>query len=231
MNSPFLTQKRPYFSYDQIEVICAQALAGVGLLPPNPEPIRIDRFLEKRFHISPEYEDLPPGVLGFTLFAPEGPQSVVINRQLDEDTNSHSQKRVRSTLAHEAGHILLHSDLFGVSSVIQLNLLSPMIDRPKVLCRDDSELSTNNHTSYKGKWWEYQANMVIGAILLPKQLLAIAIEPFLEPAGSLRINRLNENVRDYAAQKAAQVFDVNPVVARIRLDQLYPSSVNDQLSI
>jgi hypothetical protein len=56
------SSKQPYFTHSQIDQICCDELRNEGLLPNSPEPIRIDRFIEKRFKVSPTYEDLPDGV-------------------------------------------------------------------------------------------------------------------------------------------------------------------------
>ena len=58
------TYKAPYFTPSQIDNMCCDELRGVGLLPSSPEPIRIDRFIEKRFNVSPQYEDLPTWRVG-----------------------------------------------------------------------------------------------------------------------------------------------------------------------
>jgi hypothetical protein len=58
------SSKQPYFTPSQITQICCDELRKEGLFPGAPEAIRIDRFIEKRFRVSPQYEDLPAGVLG-----------------------------------------------------------------------------------------------------------------------------------------------------------------------
>jgi hypothetical protein len=40
--------ERPHFKSGEIEEICTDALKQVGLYPSVPQPIRIDRFVEKR---------------------------------------------------------------------------------------------------------------------------------------------------------------------------------------
>ena len=75
--------KAPYFTSSQIDNMCCDELRGLGLLPSSPEPIRIDRFIEKRFNVPPQYEDLPNGVLGFTRFGKNGVKAVVISAALD----------------------------------------------------------------------------------------------------------------------------------------------------
>src|ERR1700722_12293716 len=104
--------KRPYFRPAEIDQICVDELRKVGLYPVSPEPIRIDRFVEKRFGVEPTYEDLPEGVLGFTQFGNDGVVAIVISASLDAEKGRVAERRVRTTFAHEAGHGLLHAHLF-----------------------------------------------------------------------------------------------------------------------
>lgn len=231
MNCPFQSTKRLYFTSEQIEKLCEEALLSVNLIPDSPSAVRIDRFLEKKFGISAEYEELPPGVLGFTRFTGDGAESVVVSLSLDEDPSDRSRRRVRSTLAHEAGHILLHASLFRHTNVTQLSLLAAPSDHPKVLCRDEFELTAATKPTYNGKWWEYQANMVIGALLIPRSLASEALRPYFQYSGSLQIGRLNDRLRQQAIQLVSDTFDVNLVVAKIRVDELYPPYINSQLSL
>ena len=60
--------ERLHFKSDEIDRICVSELAAVKLLPTEPKSIRIDRFIEKRFKVVPQYLDLPDGLLGFTKF-------------------------------------------------------------------------------------------------------------------------------------------------------------------
>ena len=66
-SGPF--QERPHFSDLEIDLMCEEALQKTGLLPIVPGPVRIDRFIEKHFGVSPIYEGLPSGILGFTTFS------------------------------------------------------------------------------------------------------------------------------------------------------------------
>jgi hypothetical protein len=99
--------KAPYFTPSQIDNMCCDELHGVGPLPDSPEPIRIDRFIEKRFNVSPQYEDLRDGILGFTRFGKNGVKAVVISAALDAEGGKVAARRVRTTIAHEGGHGLL----------------------------------------------------------------------------------------------------------------------------
>src|ERR1039457_2894087 len=106
--------ERPHFEPSEIDRICDDELRKVGLYPSLPEAIRIDRFVEKRFGVVPLYEDLPEGVLGFTKFGKRGVEAIVISAALDAEKGKVAERRVRTTLAHEAGHGLLHAYLFAI---------------------------------------------------------------------------------------------------------------------
>lgn len=218
-NGPF--RQRQYFSPEEIESICVDELSKVGLYPSEPGPIRIERYVEKRFSISPTYDILPDGVLGYTRFGRNGVESIVISKALEDEQSEVAEKRVRTTIGHEAGHGLLHAHLFALDEHPTFADLSDA-GRPKVLCRDSAA------ATYNGQWWEYQANQIMGAILIPQALLATAVDPFMVPEGLLGMKGIPETQRENVARQIASIFDVNPVVARIRLAQLYPAK-NGQL--
>jgi hypothetical protein len=217
--------ERPYYPDADIENICREELQKVGLLPARPEPIRIDWFIEKRFNVVPSYDDLPEGVLGLTKFGPSGAEEVIIARWLDDDTSVAAERRIRSTLAHEAGHCLLHGHLFALSPEQQLFGDYSDPKRPRILCREGSDGSV---AAYDGKWWEYHANRTIGGLLLPKPLVETALEKFLIEAGSLGLKAFDFSRREEAARELAAVFNVNPAVARIRIEQIHKGGAADQ---
>jgi len=77
---------------------------------------------------------------------------------------------------------------------------------------------------YDGKWWEWQANRAIGGLLLPRPLVRRLVSLFTEqtrfgPA-------LKESLRTTAEQEVAKTFDVNPAVARIRRQEMFPKEEN-----
>ena len=227
-SGPF--QERPYYEPHEIERICEDALRHVDLLPSSPGPIRIDRFIEKRFTITPVYEGLDKGVLGFTEFGPKGVQAVVVARALDEEGTKPAERRIRTTLAHEAGHGLLHAHLFVLGK--QSKPLFGEISKSnalKVLCRDIPNASPGHLPGYNNRWWEYQANRAIGALLLPRALVQAAVAPLLTTQGQMGLQALLASNLDRAAKLLADTFDVNPIVARIRLQEMYPQ--DDQLQL
>jgi hypothetical protein len=224
--------ERPYYDLDEIERTCSSELREAGLYPNSPQPIRIDRFVERRFGVTPEYEDLAPGVLGWTKFGPKGVEAIVVARALSEEQSRVAERRISTTLAHEAGHGLLHAHLFVLGAeTLSLFGRDGDVEPQRILCREESGTKTASPPSYSGQWWEFQANQAMGALLLPKRLVEVALAEFLAPQGTLGERILLEVHREDAARLLTETFDVNPVVARIRLANLYPQGRLDQLTL
>jgi hypothetical protein len=178
--------------------------------------------------------DLPGGLLGFTLFGAKGVEQVVVAKALDDEGTKQAERRLRTTLAHESGHGLLHAHLFAFGtrpdSLFEDGLAS---DSPKILCRDGgisgSEGSAPKKPPYR--WYEFQANQAMSALLLPKELVGKALAPVLIAQGTFGQLSLPAPTRDDAMQLLVSTFDVNPIVAKIRLEALYPASAARQLTL
>jgi hypothetical protein len=171
---------RLYFEdLGEIDEICLEALTSQSLLPSEPAPIRIDRFVEKQFKAPLRYEDLGPEHLGCTIFNSSGAvEAILVSRLLEDQNTTPARRRVRSTIAHEAGHGLLHGPLFvGGDSPDSVNdCLGEK--QPLILCRSEDILVDAPRT-YTGRWWEFQANQAMGSLLLPSAL----IDAFLKRSG------------------------------------------------
>jgi hypothetical protein len=212
----------------EIDEICLEALKTQSLLPSNPAPIRIERFVEKQFKTALIYEDLGPGNLGCTIFNSSGRvEAILVSRFLEEQNTIPARRRVRSTVAHEAGHGLLHGPLFMETNSPDLMNGADGKNRRLILCRSE-DILVDTQPSYAGRWWEFQANQAMGSLLLPSALM----HAFLDQSGinpdSIGSRTLTPPRRESLAKKAAVIFDVNPVVVRIRLDSLFPQKKNPQ---
>ena len=201
----------------EIDEICLEALKKQSLLAATPTPVRIERFVEKQFRTALRYEDLGPDNMGCTIFNSSGAvEAILVSRSLEEQNTTPARRRVRSTVAHEAGHGLLHGSLF-----IGDNFPYRGKNQRRILCRSE-DILVDTHSSYRGRWWEFQANQAIGSLLLPRPLM----NAFLDLSGvkldSSGRCSLTLSQRESLAKKAAVTFDVNPIVARIRLDSLFP---------
>jgi hypothetical protein len=224
---PFAEQ--PFFTDTDLESICADELRKHDLLPARPEPIRIERFVEKRFKVNVEPMNLGEGVLGLTKFGPSGVVGIYVSETLETERSKISERRVRSTIAHEAGHGLLHTHLFALSNNTPLfgDFSDP--ETPKVLCREDR--LDEGRKQYGGEWWEFQANAAMGHLLMPRVLVEDAVRPFLITVGHLGGKEIDPDRYDLAVRSLAETFDVNPAVSRIRLEAYYPVKANRQMML
>lgn len=193
-----------YFSYEEIERVCERELARAGLLPDRPSPIKIDKYLETYFGAIVEFSELPSNILGKTHFHLSGPR-VEIQQALYESNRRSDHHRLRSTYAHETGHILFQQvPVFLQSGVFGGDIVT--------VCREStSEAETS------GAWdrAEVQANSAIGALLIPTGLGRQLVE------ANFALDRLRFEWED-ALALVARAFDTSFSVARYRLKKLYP---------
>lgn len=212
--------QRPFFTDADFERICSEELRGQGLYPSSPEPVRVERFIEKRFGLTPIFEDLPAAVLGYTEFGPKGPSAIYVSRALSEEGSRTAERRITSTLAHEAGHGLLHSYLFVLEPAQTASLFGNHADvkGSRIMCRDE------RRGGYDGRWWEVQANNAMACLILPKDLVLAAIEELKMKRGTLGVTVLEDSERPRAVALLSGTFEVSLQAAEFRLDALVPKA-------
>ena len=211
-----------FLSPDEIENACCDALKVAACLPTTPTAIDIETFAEKSWGL--DYQDLGDGVLGCTMFGRKGVQKIIIAPSLAEGCEKAIERRLRSTIAHECGHALFHTSLFVTAMMEQQQTaFGDWANRaaPRVLCRE-ADIFPDGQRKYDRRWWEVQANMAIGPLLMPQKLAIAALLPMMEERGKMGTRQLREGSRDQAARHLADVFNVNPAVARIRIEVLCP---------
>ena len=164
------------------------------------------------------YEDLGPEKLGCTIFNSSGTVEAILP----------VRGRLPSTIAHEAGHGLLHGSLFIEGNSADLLNGSLGEKQRRILSRTE-DILVDTWRSYVGRWWEFQANQAIGRPLLPRFLLnhfmnesGIKLDSFGSPI-------LSPAQREALVKRAAVTFDVNPIVVGIRLDLLFPQGGKEKL--
>lgn len=190
---------RLYYEEAEIESIMSDELRKFGY---THGAVDIDAFLENHLGLIPTFVPLPPGVQGATEFWPNGTAEVKISATLSEraDAELGAEHLLRTTMAHEASHALLHRILFLQQSEA---LFGGQRSRQE-LCRDVR--FTNR---YAGEWWEWQANRGMAALLLPKNAVTAVVREIRAGAdqGTLQA-------------ELAHVFNVSRQAAGYRLQQL-----------
>ena len=220
---------RLHYEIQEIDSICSDALRSKRLLPTEPEPIKIDLFLERYFGVVIDYKDIGDGIMGSTVFNSMGAVTgFMISPKIEEDGSEVGERRSRSTLAHEGGHGLLHSRLFMKDQTGDLFGESEKLTKtpPNFLCRNSDIGAVGGIPKYNGQWWEWQANRAIGGLLLPKSLVAKVAAKFVTQGKFGPV--LDDSQRTVLENEMAKTFDVNPIVARIRLAEMYPISVGQK---
>jgi hypothetical protein len=214
-----------YFKDHEIESMCVEALKNSRFMPDEPGAVDIESFVEAHFETNLDFgTSIEKGVLGYTLFDKKGKIRLVgVAPELANDTSVIGSRRCRATVAHEAGHCLMHPILFMEDSTQQLHE-NLDFQQSRILCRKGDFTG-----KYDGRWWEVQANKAIGEFLLPRHLVKMAVKDFLTPKGTLGLEVLDGDRREEAVQHVADTFDVNLTPARIRLAAMFPDAGEDLL--
>jgi hypothetical protein len=203
-NSPW--GHRLWFADHEFDEIMDEArLRARSSLITEGAGVDLDALLERVYQVVPDYVDLPDEVLGKTLFHPDGRCQVFIRRELADagEFDHGARHRLRSTLAHECAHIIIHGHLHLVDLATPSLFGDPPPETPKVLCRMGV---VGSFRGYDGKWWEYQANR--GMASLEKRQVATLSE-------ALGIGVGQEIIRDLR-----RTFDVSMDVTVYRLQEL-----------
>lgn len=198
---------RLWYEESEIEAIAARELARAGSPVLGDGPATdVDALLELHLGVVPEFTWLPRGVLGATEFTVEGEVRLQVSADLSlrADRDRPAEKLLRSTLAHEAAHVLLHRVLFLKESSDIFGGLSSRSE----LCRSVGM----PRPGYQGEWWEWQANRGMAALLMPARALAAWLAERERAAPGERVSARRE--------AAAAAFGVSADAVRRRLAQL-----------
>ena len=171
---------------------------------------------------------LESDVMGLTAFTYKGLDRIVINTVLEEDSSPTGRRRMRSTLAHEVGHAVLHEDLFVEKLIFERNQgeLFGALNRSApsaIVCRNNDIFGAPQRT----QWWEIQANKFMAAVLLPEPLFLQVVTALV--AYDDKKARPHERVTRYygTIDTISTTFNVSREMARIAVDK-YLSSDRSQ---
>lgn len=137
---------------------------------------------------------------------------------VDKDIYSHPvPHRLRFTLAHELGHLVLHRELLESAEFVNV--------------QGWREYLRNSVTDESYKWLEIQAYWFAGLFLVPAESLATEYNQVVERIAAesgLTMNTLPPQGVDYIARMIGNAFQVSPAVIkkRAKFDKL-PEWPND----
>lgn len=160
----------------------------------KPEPFDIERFfdcyLEEMTGVEPDYLELNPGIQGYTDI---DEMKTVISLELMEDETQNNRRYRRSTMGHEAGHVIQHVPEFRKTKA----LLKFIHDAQHVRLRMYREEHVPLYRNPEWQAWRFS-----GALLMPTPTFIAAIEQ-------------GKTVLDLV-----EIFDVNPSFVETRLRSL-----------
>ena len=140
---------------------------------------------------------------GMTEFLPGDRPRVRISRDLSDDPAR--EHRLRTTLAHELGHVWLHSFLWSRPGARSAQLAPPRCLRSTIV------------GASAGDWLEWQAGCACGAVLMPADHLRAMVQQ--EHAAHAFAVTLDTAAGAVLLTRIERTFGVSRQAARVRLSQ------------
>ena len=208
-------RKRPHYLPDELEQICDDAICtflrqrhGSVTFPVNTADLTV--LIEMAVDDLDSSCELDDGVDGLTEFFPGKRPRVKIAARLQEP---YLENRLRTTLTHEHGHVLLHGFLFQIEDD-----LKKLFDGKPKETRNQCKRDTIEGGS--SDWMEWQAGFACGALLMPASELARVVMSFRESQNAKYsdIGVDSENGRRLIERVMGE-FQVSREAARVRMEQ------------
>ena len=218
-----------WLTIEEIEQTVENELVTDELYPSVESPsVNIEAFLDRRAHLD-QYAVLSNEVAGETHFTGERRPTVLISRSLTE--GAHGERAAppwvnalwRSTLAHEAAHVVFHQPLYDVDTRQSTFFDSDHFDCDAVESPRHTRCLRRNveHGASSADPAEYQANRGMAALLMPRALFRAV---FVIEASQLGVDA--EGVVDSSevalvlATAVAKRFDTSQQASAIRMREL-----------
>jgi len=208
-------RQRPHYLPAELEQICEDAICkflveryGKVTFPVSTADLTV--LIERDVADLDSYSELDATTDGLTDFFPKKKPKVKIAARLQEPR---FENRLRTTLTHEYGHVILHGFMFALDDG-----LAKLFDgQPK-----ETRNSCHRDHIHGGAidWMEWQAGFACGALLMPQTELVRIVKAFRAaedlPYAEIGVDsdpgkRLILNVME--------AFRVSQDAARVRLEQ------------
>ena len=191
---------RPVFSRREIDETCERIVAellkerhgAVGYpVLTDDLTVLIERDTED-LDLFADLSTCDEAVEGVTIFRPGRKPMVKISGKLTQDPNR--TNRLRSTLAHEYAHVLLHAFLWEDN-----------FPKPAMLRGID--------------WMEWQADYAAGALLMPRSALTDKVQEHRGHRTSPVLPQAENSFRKSMIEAVRRGFGVSRAAARVRLER------------
>lgn len=208
-------RQRPHYLNDELEQICEDAICsflrdrhGKARFPVSTADLTV--LVEKAVDDLDSGCDLEDGIDGLTDFFTRKKPKVKIASRLQQP---HLENRLRTTLTHEYGHVILHGFLF----VLDDDLNKLFDGKPK-----DTRNTCHRDHIHGGSadWMEWQAGFACGALLMLQTELVRVVRAFRDE-NDLKFADIgvDTDAGKRLIERAMGEFQVSQNAARVRLER------------
>ena len=206
-----------FYSREYLEELCERTLTEFCMetygqeLTPLPTDV-LTQLLERHTSILNLYAELDDGINGVTtMFGSERLPRVDIAAELSRQW--FRENRLRTTLAHELAHILLHSPLWRAQCMAAGQKGETLIAQA---CRREA-VEDNAPRSDRIEW---QAGYICGALLMPKRRIDLLVARFLSTQPGSPVLVAGSADAEELVERVTIGFRVSRLAARVRLGRL-----------
>lgn len=211
---------RPHFEPIELDrecerIVCAFLKQKYGEIkfpiPTDALDILIEQDaqdLDKYADLSAEGED----VEGVTEFIPGQKPRVKISARLS--ANPRLENRLRTTLAHEWGHVKFHAPLW-LADTATPDLFGRRPEATSIKCKRDNIFGASEYD-----WMEWQAGYVCGAVLMPHTRVKAIAKEHLEALRQQGPLDVNSQAAADLIERVVKAFQVSADAARVRMIKL-----------
>jgi Zn-dependent peptidase ImmA (M78 family) len=173
-------------------------------------------LVEEHANSLDQYADLSAegdDVEGMTCFRSGEQPDVLISEHLTNQP--HRENRLRTTLAHEFGHVFYHRAVFEQLFSAPPGLFPTSAADTRTVCKRDTMVQAG-----EGDWLEWQAGYVCGALLMPVTAVRRLIADLLMSHGIHGAAVAGTPAARAAETRVMEEFLVSADAARVRLRRL-----------
>ena len=213
--------QRPYYKQDELDQECEgiirRHLLGkykkiVYPTSTNDLTILIEQLTDE-LDLYADLHDEGDDVEGLTAFFPDRKPTVRIASALSEQ--EWRENRLRTTLAHELGHVLFHRCLC-IDRSSQMALFGDAGGAFVQKCKRDTILGAKQND-----WMEWQAGYASGSLLMPITPLRRIVGQVLDQESEYSALLFGSSAAADLIARIQSSFQVSPDAARVRLMQLH----------
>lgn len=212
--------ERPYYTTDELDRECEQLVRDLHRkrnqdARPRITTDELHLLIELNGASLDSSADLSiygSDVEGVTAFHPEEDPEVSISDRLANDPRR--ENRLRTTLAHEFGHVHFHRHLWA-GKFQHGSLFDRKNPENNAICKRDTILHAANYD-----WMEWQAGYVCGAILMPVTYIRRLVSDYCQARDLHGTVSVGSDHGRRILSAVVETFEVSEEAAEVRLKVL-----------